>query len=373
MDILFVTFGELSVGGGNARSVSVLYALADAGHQVDVIASRALISEHPHINVLSKDSGSCISRNKLRTKTLRVTKRGSYDVVHAVDTAVSFIYQICKLRKLPLIYDASRCFTGTVGLAPSRLWTFFPEYFRRREKRILQYASVILTSCKALTDDLTNKVPAVVVVEIKDVPFQSLISRKEVDRSALLNRFKEKTSALVVCRILNGSSAELHKVLMTARKISEVIPHVSFFFKGVSLPEAKTVARNLDLSDRCIFLEPDEIEDYLEALDCADTALFVPHSGERYIRPELLTMLRSPAPVVAVHDEAYDDLLTDQNSMQVFSSAESIADGVIRVIKEPLFSIGIVTEGQKLISENYSFASFKHKIRMAYYEVMNNA
>ncbi len=373
MNILFVTFGELAAGGRNARSVSALYALADAGHQVDVIAPSATITNHPKIRVLSKYSPSDIAHYKLRLKIIRVTKRSSYDAVHAVDHAVSFMARICKLRKLSLVYDATRCFTGPVGIAPSKIWIFFPGYFQRKEKRILQQAVVVLTSCKMLTRDLRNQVPEAQLVEIKDVPFQSLLSKKEIDRSALLSRFKKKPAVIVVCRVLNESSAELNKVLMSARKIIEFIPDITFFFKGVSLPEGEMMARNLDISEGCIFLEPPEVAEYIAALDMADAALFVPRSDERYVRPEILTMLRSVVPIVAVHNEAYDGLLTDKNSVQVLLSAESIAEGVIRVINEPLFSMGLSSAGQQLIAENYSYASFKHKIRMAYQEMQNNA
>lgn len=371
MNILFVTFGELSIGGGNTRPVSVLRALADAGHQVDVVASRAKIPDHPYITLLAGDGDQSISEHRIRIEVLRATGRSSYDVVHAVDDAVPFVFWLCRLRRVKLVYDASRCFTGSVGIAPSLLWKWFPGYFCRLEKKILQQAAAILTPCQVLSEDLKGIDSDVKIVQVEDVPVQSLFSGREIDRSSLLNRFEGHSSFIVVCSILPGNRTELRKLLVAARKVVESIPHVAFFFKGDLVSEAAAMAANLDIQSRCLFLETNETEDFLSALDIADAALLVSQSGDRYVHPEVFTLLRSPPPLVVVQDGAYDKLLTEENSVQALPSPDSIAEGLLRVIQEPLFSIGIAAEGQQLIADNYSLSSFKHKIRMAYHEVLN--
>lgn len=370
MKILFVTFGELSIGGGIPRAISILRALADAGHQIDVLASHVDIADHSHIRILAGHSKKRLRRANLRLKVIQATAHNHYDAIHAVDDAVCFISSLCKLRKLTLIYDASRRFTGTVGLAPSRRWKLFPGYFQRLEKKILQQAAAILTPCRNLSADLRDLVPDAVIFQIEDIPVQSLFSRKKLDRPALINRFKGSPSSIVVCSILPGNQCELKTLLMSTRKVVEAIPLVAFIFKGANVTEAKSMATNLDILGRCIFLELNETEEFLAALDIADTALFFPQSDGRYVHPEVFTLLYSPAPLVAIQDGVYENLLTDNNSVQVLPSIDSIAEGILQVIQEPLFSLGIATEGQQLIADNYSLSSFKHKVRMAYHEVL---
>ncbi|VGO13712.1 hypothetical protein PDESU_02269 [Pontiella desulfatans] len=370
MNILFVCFGELSIKGGAMRAVSMVRALAEAGHRIDIVAADAELQEHPNIGIIEGGGTASASRHRLRMAVLRATGRKSYDCLHGVDEAVVFLSRIARFRKTKLVYAASRCFTGTMGIAPSRLWNLLPGYFSRLEKRILLQASMVLSSCPALSSDLRGLAQETRINQIEDIPAQSMFCGRILGRSALLDRFKGKSSSVVVCSILPGNRKELRKLLMATRKVIESIPHASFFFKGSLVEEAEKMAANLDILGRCSFLLPEETEAFLSALDIADAVLLVPQPGGRYLHQEVFTLLQAPAPLVAVQSPAYGKLLTDLNSIQVLPSSEAMAEGLLRAIQEPLFSLGIATEGQQLIADNYSFSSFKHKVRMVYHGLL---
>lgn len=348
----------------------MLRALADAGHQVFVITAHTDLSEHPHITVLAGRTSSPLSRWHLRKAFVKATGTQRFDVVHAEDAAVIFTARLCRLRKIRFIYSAVRCFTGPVGQAPFRHWKWFPEHFQKVEKRILKQADSIITPGATLRADIENLFPAARIFQIEDVPVQMLFGYREVDRGALLERFKDVTPSGVVCGLLPDNRDELRKVLMATRKVVDAIPTVSFFLKGRLVKEAEALAVNLDIQNRCVLLNNEEMELFLSALDMADVALLIPTHGSRYVHSEIYTLLHSPAPLVAVHEGACSELLTEQNCSEVLSSAESIAEGIIRVIQEPLFSIGLGSEGQQLIADRFSLSSFKHKVRMAYHEMM---
>ncbi|MDH3981669.1 MAG: hypothetical protein OES84_02075, partial [Kiritimatiellaceae bacterium] len=256
------------------------------------------------------------------------------------------------------------------GRWPSRLWKLMPRYFQRVEKKILWQADTILTSCSTLGDDLRDLVPESKIVQVEDVPIQPTFPGRTIERENFLERFSGPTSAVVVCCIMQGNRLGMRKLLMAVRKVVEAIPSASFFFKGVLPAEAKSMATNLDIFDRCSFLAPDDAEDFVAALDFADVTLLVPEVETRYMHPEVFTLLYSPAPLIVVQEGDYASVLTEANSVSVLSSAESIAEGLLRVIREPLLSMGIATEGQQLIADHYSYSSFKHKIRMVYHEVL---
>ena len=370
MKILFITFGELSLREGNTRSVAILRALADAGHQVDVLASSFDISDHPRIRLLPVgfDSGT-LSRRRLRLEVLKAIGRDSYDAIHAVDDAVLFASGICKWKKIRLIYDAERRFAGPVGRAPSSFWKLFPGYFVRVEKKILAQSSVIFSTCDALTLDLLALDKNLEIIQVEDIPVQPLFPARGRDKSRLLKRFSDRPSSIVVCSFLPETRTELRKLLVATRKVIESTPQVVFFFKGASVDEAKTLATNLDILERCVFFAPSEIESFLVALDVADVSLLATPAEDRYVHSDVFTLLHSPAPLVLVQNGAYSPLLNENNCIQVLSSSESISEGIIRAIHEPLFSLGIAREGRQLIADKHSFSSFKHKVRMAYHEL----
>jgi hypothetical protein len=369
MNILFVTFGELSIGSGAHRSLSILRALADAGHHIDVIAAGTQIPPHPNVRIITGPSDRLLPRRLLRREFTKAARKKSYQVVHVVDEAVLCLAHCMWWRRVKVVYEASRCFAGPNGIAPSWRWKLAPTYYERIEKKALQRTDLVLTSCDILSTDLERVQKDIRIVRLESVPAHALLPREEPDRNALLSRLGGSASGIVACCIRPGNRNELRKLLLAARKVIDALPDVGFFFRGLPVDEAVTMARNLDIDGRCAFLERDETKAYYGALDIADAALFVPLPGGRYVDPEVFTALHSSSALVALQEAAYSGVLDGRNSIQVVSSAEAIAEGILRVFQEPLLALAIAVEGQQLIANHHSFSSFKHKIRMTYHEL----
>lgn len=369
MNILFVTFGELSIGSGGHHSLSILRALADAGHHIDVIAAGMQMAPHPNVSILIAPSDRLLSRRLLRRVFAKAARNKSYQVIHLVDEAALFLAHCMWWRRVKVVYEASRCFTGSNGIAPSWRWKLAPTYYERIEKKALQRTDLVLTACDMLSMDIARIQKNIRIVQLDPVPAHALLPRKEPDREKLVSRFGGTVSGIVVCFISPGNRNEVRKMLLVARKVIDALPGVGFFFMGLPVGEADPMARNLDIHERCVFLDRDEPEDYYGALSIADAALFVPRPGGRYVDPEVFTALHSPSALVAVQETAYSGVLDGRNSIQVVSTAESIADGILRVFQEPLLALAIAVEGQQLIANHHSFSSFKHKIRMTYHDL----
>lgn len=300
MNILFVTFGELSNGSGAHRSLSILRALADAGHHVDVIAAGARIADHPNITILAGPADRLLPRRLLQRVYAKAARRKRYQLVHVVDEAALSLAHGMWWRRVKVVYEASRCFTGPNGIAPSWRWKVTPTYYERIERKVLQRTDLVLTSCDILSTDLQRLQKNIRITRLEPVPAQALIPREEPDRKRLLSRLGGSASGIVVCCIRPGNRNELRKLLLAARKVIDALPGVGFFFRGLSVSEAEPMARNLDIHGRCAFLERDETDDYYNALNFADAALFVAQPGGRYVDPEVFTVLHSPSALVAV-------------------------------------------------------------------------
>lgn len=370
MHVLYVIFTDLSVASGASRSVSIVRALADAGHHVDVVAAKTDIGVHPNINILAAGHDRYLPKKRLRLEVVRALGRKTHQVVHAVDDAILFVSRVVRWKRIKMVYEASRCFTGQYGKAPSWLWKMFPDHYHRLEKKVLKRSALVLSPCELLSADLRNVVKTVRLVQVEDIPVQPLFPRKEADRNALAGRFDGRTAFIVMCTISPGDQNVVRTLLLAARKVIEKAPQTGFFFKGLETEEALSIASSLDIQGRCVFIPASEPDVFIEVLNISDATLFVPWAGCRYMNPEILTLLNSPGLVVAIRDEAYATLLTERNCVEVIYTAASIAEGLLRVIQEPLLSIAIAAEGRQLIADRHTFSSFKHKIRLAYHEVL---
>lgn len=369
MKILFISYAEVSLRKGNVRAVAMVRALADAGHRVDLVAPMVDIPEHPHIRVLALGERRVRRRYALRMKCLHAVGRGTYDAVHAVDDAVFFAARLGRWKRIPLVYDASRRFTGSVGVGASRLWSWFPGYFHRLESKVLEQAEIILSPCTMLSSDLQGMNKGLEVVQLEDVPAQSLYARSDLEASSVLGVLDPRPEAVVVCCLLPGGSVGLRNLLLAARKVVDSLPNAAFFFGGARQQEARKMAESLDIAGNCVFLSSDEPEKFIAALEMAHAVLMVPQGHGRYIHPQVYTLLQAGVPLVAVQDAAYDEVLTDKTSVRVLSGSDSIAEGLLRVIQEPLFSLAIAIEGQQLVADRYTYSSFKHKVRMTYHRL----
>lgn len=369
MNILFITFGKLSIADGALRSVSFLRALADAGHHVDVAAAETALSVTDNIAILCGGSGSVCPRRRIRLCVLGALKDNSYDVVHAVDDAFIFVSRFARLKRIKTVYEASRCFTGLKGIAPNWFWKSFPKHHQVVERKLLDSADLIFSSCNVLTSDLKNISSECRIAQMEDTPVQSMLSLPPIERSGVNGEFGGEASLIVVCRVQHGDRGGLKKILLAARKLVDKVPQALFYFVGPTSAEVGSMAANLDIRDRCSFIPSNQPERYFSVLSVADLVLFVPSRGERYPDAEIISLLNSSALVVAVHDAAYSEILTEENCVLVDHSTSLMAEGLLRSVQEPLLAFGLVNNARQLIADRYSFSSFKYRVRKAYREL----
>jgi len=392
MNILFISYAEVSLrkGEGGVRAAGMLRALADAGHRVDLLAPFTDLPDHPHIRVLVGSGGKPLRRAQdrpVRRARLRMAGRyaawrGSYDAVHAVDESVFFAMRLCRWKKIPLVYAATRCFSGKAGSGISGLGRFFPKHLHRLEAKVLERANIVFSPCSALTADLCGVDRDARIMQLEDIPAQPLYVQRNADKPILSSKEpalsspngpvlspSKRPGPVVVCSALPGHAVGFRQLLMAARKVIDVVPGAVFFFKGAPQRQAEKMAANLDITDHCVFLSPDEPESFFSALEIADAVLMVPRGESRYIHPQVYTLLHAGAPLVTLHAAAYDEVLTEKTSVRVLPNSESIAEGLLRVVQEPLFSLAVALEGQQLVATRHTYSSFKHKIRMAYHDL----
>lgn len=370
MNILFISYTAVSLSGGQVRAVAMLRALADAGQQVDLLAPFSDLPAHPNIRILLvDDAGRRLRRGRLRWAGIRAVGQTAYKAIHAVDDAVFFAHRLCRWKKIPLVYDAVRRFTGSTGAGVPRRYRLFPSYFQRLESTVLKRAGCLFSSCNTLTSDLASLYRQARIIQLEDIPLQPLYGPREVNKPALLKRFGMRPTSVVQCCALSDWTSGFRDILMAARKVIDEVPGVAFFFKCSQSNSARKMADSLNIADHCCFISDDDPETFLSALDISDAILLVPQEKGRYIHPQVYTLLNAPAPLVAIHDPAYKGVLTEKTAVCVLPGSEAIAEGILRTIQEPLFSLSVGIEGQQLIAERHTYSSFKHQVRMAYHNL----
>lgn len=366
MKILFITFAAIRRGGSSLRCFNMLNALAEAGHKIDLIAPGGCgTSMHANIRHLPACGGG--GRIRLIYAAAGAYMRKSYDAVHAVDNAVFWAGVLTRWKGCRLVYDASRRFSGKDGLGRAVAWRLMPQRLQRLEKRMLKRADLVISTCESLQSDLERLQRVANIVQIEDIPLQSMVTVPRRSISGDEADFIRRSSALVFCSCVPGSHDGYKTMLLAARKVIEQVPCVGFVVTGCNCLGSAEIATKLDIQDNCLFLPGREAEDVFSLLDSCDAALFFPKDKVRYVQPEAYTLLQSGVPVVAVQNNAHAGILCEEVAVSVLANAESIASGLLRVILEPLFSRALASEAQRRVADGFTLSSFKHKVRKAYH------
>jgi len=365
MNILFLSYIPISLCEEHVRTVAILRTLADAGHHIDLIAPHVELAPHLNINIITKKNTHPNSKRNIQSLALSNIKKTTYSAIHAVDETIFFAYRLTHLKKIPLVYDARRRFTGKSSQSTLRRYRFFTSYYNKKEKQLLKQAVCIFSSCPQLTSDLKTLHRDLPLIEIKDIPLQPLCTKKDPTPAKMRALFPtQPITSIVTCYALSKNS--LRNLMLTVRKIIDTLPTTGFFLQTPHPEQAKKLAKSLDILDHCRFLEPDEPLPLISALSCANAVFYIPPENLRYIPQSLYTALNVFNPLVVVQNKAYESILTQKTAHFVLSNPDSMATGLLDVLQEPLFSVSIATEGQKLVRSKHTFSSFKHKLRMAY-------
>ena len=368
MDILFISYADVSPGRGSVRAQAMLRALADAGHKIDLAAPAGELPAHSNIRVLAKGRrGRAPGRPALRRAAARAVRKKKYDVVHAVDEAVFWAAGLGRRKRRWLVYDATRCFVGRSGIGSSFPWRFFPKWLRKREAKVLARVDLVFSPCTALINELRGIDRDATVVKLEDIPAQPLY-KQDVGPSSGAFREGIPAEPLVLGSVLPGSEVGLRTMLLAARKVVDAEPGARFLFFGVDRQQGEKLAANLDISGRCSFLPFGKPKTFLGALGRADAILLLPPGQSCYIHPQVYTLLQAGVPLVAVRDSAFNEVLTEETCVRVLPSVDAMAEGILRVLGEPLFSHAIAHAGQQLAAR-HTFSSFKHQVRMAYHQL----
>lgn len=367
MHILLVSYLPVtSCFSAHARTYGIVKALVDCGHVVDLVAPAFDVEtiSMASVTMLSTSKGEGVSgRLQLRITMRNALLKKRYDAVHAVDDAVFAVRGLCRIRRIPLIYDARRRLSGS--LRKVRL-SWVGRRYLKQEKLVLEQAELVLSFCSMLTSDLKAILPGKArLAEFENVPLQlirggSLYSQQEPRGT--------DDGPRIFCNCL-GKNVDMRSLLLAVHKVVDVIPKTTFCVRSSMRQEkAKQMAACLDVGDNCEFIS-DTSPDYLESLRVADALLLVPDADARYLHPEVYTMLFGNAPLVAVQDKAYASILNELNCVEVLANTDAISEGLLQVLQEPLFAQPMAQSSRKKVFVQHTFSSFKHHVRMAYYQL----
>jgi len=238
-------------------------------------------------------------------------------------------------------------------------------------RRTLSQADLVRTVSEKLATSLKGEyIESVVTIE--DAPLQTSFQPDDDGASHLREEFGIGGEHVVV---YTGSFAADHGVEMLVRAARQVVQrfdNVRFILVGgesAEIEKMRYLADSLDLGARCLFAGTRPVQDIPAFMTLSGVLVSSRLSGGSSVT-KLLTYMQSGKPIVATRIPAHTLLLDDSCAVLVRPQLENLAEGIMRVLQEPLLSAAMGKDALARVAENFSLSSFKHKIRRAYQDLL---
>jgi len=389
MKILFISpqpFFRIRGTPINVRNVVTV--LAEAGHHVDLLCypwgedidiPGVQIIRSPRIpGIRDVKIGPSLAKFPLDAlmffKALGMCSKKRYDLIHAVEEAAFFSVWLKKLFKCRLVYDVDSGMSDQ--LRDSRIFFLrslasIEEWF---EKITIRNSTFVLTVCESLTDRVKELVPDARVVQIEDAPLQSSFQSDKDGAAALREEYALGTRPVVV---YTGNLEKYQGVELLLRAVSIVRRQrddVRCVIVGGEPPQIarlKKIADSLDMSSACIFAGKRPVDEMAKFMTMADV-LVSPRTKGVNTALKIYTYMQSGKPIVATRLPTHTQVLDEKCAILVLPQADDLAAGILRALKEPLLASALGKDAQARVASRYSLASFKHKVRTAYREMLGD-
>lgn len=342
------------------RSLNIIQALADAGNDVTVLAPQ-LKMEFESERILLRP----LFRYRFRplrfisfwdalVKAASLLIRKKVDAVHFSGGAVCLHVLLAPFCRAPAVCDVWRSVT-----APRRegRWSVFRE---RLERKVLARMDTITCSCPLLEEEFSRQSPSSKVCLVENAV--SVIQPEVCDLGAV---------PVIVYEHTDSAVDSVRLVLRVFAKLRERLPEVRLIIcsdQQLHSRKLDELLERLEVKHCCVFRSFEGIAAQAALLAGAD-ALLLPESRSGYIDDRIIRYMQSGTPIVATRISSHKQFLDSSRAVLTAVGVDDLAEGLYRVMREPLLSAGMAREGQAYAVAHFTRASFNRKVRAVFNEL----
>ena len=361
---------------------NLLTALGEAGHQIDLVCypfGEDLTLPGVRIHRIARPPfirdvkvGPALAKIPLDLlmffKAWSLLRAGRHDVIHAVEESAFFALWLKTLFRCRMIYDMDSHISDQLQYTGFLSWRPLLGLVRRLETAACRHADLVITVCSRLTSTARRLAPDARIVQIEDAP---LLPSFQEDAEGAARVRRELGLGRRPAVVYTGNLEPYQGVdllIRAARRVVEKLPEVCFVVVGGEPDQVaglQDLARGLDLENHVFFTGARPMEEMPAYMTLADVLVSPRIAGENTAL-KLYTYMQSARPIVATRLPTHTQLLDETCAVLVPPAPDGLAEGILRVFRDPDTARRLAREAAARVAARYSLASFKHKVRQAY-------
>lgn len=362
MRILFISLHPLDGYQSWARrSMNMVQALSEAGNHVTLLAPgsvREAMPEHVELKRLFSRRHPLFRLIKFWDALVKASillLSGKYEAVHFSGNAVCLYALLCRICRVPVVYDVWRSPEDGPeeggGLLALR---------ERLEKAVLGRIDVITCSCPMLEEEfrLRKVAPKVCLIENAVTASRSLAADLDESQAVIYEHPGRNIEAIA-------------QVLRIMAKLRERVPEARLIIcTELNLHSRKIIdlMERLELQGHCSLRPFGDVDEQAGLLASA-SALLLPEARGGYVDERIIRYMQSGTPVVATRIRSYKQYLDESRAVLTAVGVDDLAEGLARVLQEPLLSSAMAREAQAYAVAHFTRSSFNRKVRAVFNEL----
>ncbi len=299
-------------------------------------------------------------------KMISLSRRYSFDLVHAVEESV-FLAQFLKLfSRRPYLYDMDSCMSEQiVDKYPGLKW--LGSGLAWFERRAIRGSMGVIAVCKALEDMAKNYAPDVPVLRLEDI---SMVDDDVEGDESLREAFS--ISGVMLLYIGNLESYQGIDLLLEGfAQAQPAAIDASLVIIGGNeddIESCKAHAGRLGISERVVFCGPRPMNLLGYYLAQADI-LVSPRSQGNNTPMKIYSYLGSGKAVLATNLPTHTQALNNEVACLVEADAASMGAGIETLCKDEALRTSLGAKGKALADSEYSMSAFQRKLSGFYTKI----
>lgn len=303
----------------------------------------------------------------LLAEALRLVAKNRYDALHCVEDAGLIGALVKRITGRPFVYERH---SDPASYRHGPLRNLVLAGYSRLEAWALRYADAVVTG-PALVPQTRALAPAQRVHPIASIP-SSFMEADDEAAAEIARGLKRSADEVLVTYA--GSYAAYQGIELMFEAMLPVFrndTNVRFVIIGGSpgeIAKKKEWLADRQVESRVSFIgmvHPDEIPSHLAAADI----LISPRLAGKNSPIKLLDYFKAGRAIVATDNHANRAYLDESNSILTEQTAENLADGITRLVRDPGLRERLAGAGRKAIDEVYNYDEFKRRLGICYAEL----
>ena len=302
-------------------------------------------------------------------KSFFLLTRKKYDVIHSHEEAAFFCLILAWIFRVQHVYDMHSSLPKQLRNFSFGNWNPLVKLFEYLEMLVLKTCDVVITIDDDLAKYVSYKKPSIRQYLVENLALHTRRNPADPNFAKQVRKSLGLNGKLPIVYTGSFESYQgLELLIDSAKIVCQRDPKAVFILVGgkpdqIDQHRTKVISNNLQ--DSIYFMGIVPPEEAIAYLTIAEV-LVSPRADGTSIPLKIYSYLHSGKPIVATKYGVHTQLLSDKIAYLSEPTKESLAEGILRLLRDPDLRLQLGRRARQFAKEKYNFAEYVSKIEGVY-------